>query len=84
MIAIGKYLKTKRFFKELTLQQVVDDVREQYGYSTSTSVLSAIETNKNKFIDGKLLFILADLYEIDLNEFKNIILQDVKKKGELD
>lgn len=83
MVAIGKYLKTKRFFKELTLQQVVDEVKDKYGYSTSTSVLSAMETNKNKFIDGKLLFILADLYGIDLTEFKQIILENVKKKGKL-
>ncbi|WP_334330477.1 hypothetical protein [Companilactobacillus sp. HBUAS59699] len=84
MIAIGKYLKTKRFFKELTLQQVVNEVKDKYGYSTSTSVLSSMETNKNKFIDGKLLFILADLYGIDLVEFKQVILEDVKKKGKLD
>jgi hypothetical protein len=81
MMTIGRYLRTKRFFKELTLQQVVDTVRENYNFSTSTSVLSAIETDKNKIIDGELLFVLADLYEIDLNELKELILKNLQENN---
>jgi len=78
MMTIGRYLRTKRFFKELTLQQVVDTVKSDYNFSTSTSVLSAIETDKNKIIDGELLFVLSDLYNIDLDELKNLILENLK------
>lgn len=78
MMTIGRYLRTKRFFKELTLQQVVDTVRENYNFSTSTSVLSAIETDKNKIIDGELLFVLADLYGADLQELSDLVLKNLK------
>ncbi|AKP03084.1 MULTISPECIES: helix-turn-helix domain-containing protein [Companilactobacillus] len=78
MMTIGRYLRTKRFFKELTLQQVVDTVRENYNFSTSTSVLSAIETDKNKILDGELLFVLADLYGADLTELSDLILKNLK------
>ena len=78
MMTIGRYLRTKRFFKELTLQQVVDTVRENYNFSTSTSVLSAIETDKNKILDGELLFVLADLYGADLEELSDLILKNLK------
>lgn len=78
MTTIGRYLRTKRFFKELTLQQVVDTVRENYNFSTSTSVLSAIETDKNKILDGELLFVLADLYGADLTELSDLILKNLK------
>ena len=78
MMTIGRYLRTKRFFKELTLQQVVDTVRENYHFSTSTSVLSAIETDKNKILDGELLFVLADLYGADLEELSDLILKNLK------
>lgn len=77
-MTIGRYLRTKRFFKELTLQQVVDTVRENYNFSTSTSVLSAIETDKNKIIDGELLFVLADLYGADLQELSDLVLKNLK------
>ncbi|HLQ87210.1 MAG TPA: hypothetical protein VK109_01730 [Enterococcus sp.] len=77
-MTIGRYLRTKRFFKELTLQQVVDTVRENYNFSTSTSVLSAIETDKNKILDGELLFVLADLYGADLEELSDLILKNLK------
>ena len=79
MMTVGRYLKTKRFFKEMTLQQVVDAVKEQYNFSTSTSVLSAVETGKNKSVDSRLLFVLTDLYDIDLNELKEVVLNGVKK-----
>ncbi|WP_338217218.1 hypothetical protein [Companilactobacillus muriivasis] len=78
MMTIGRYLRTKRFFKELTLQQVVDTVKSDYNFSTSTSVLSAIETDKNKIIDGELLFVLSDLYGIDLKELQELILNNLK------
>jgi hypothetical protein len=78
MMTIGKYLRTKRFFKELTLQQVVDIARSDYNFSTSTSVLSAIETDKNKIVDGELLFVLSDLYGIELNELRQLILDNLK------
>ncbi|GEO79862.1 hypothetical protein [Companilactobacillus mindensis] len=81
MTTIGRYLRTKRFFKELTLQQVVDTVRNDYNFSTSTSVLSAIETDKNKIIDGELLFVLSDLYGIDLNEISELILKNLKENN---
>lgn len=81
MMTIGKYLRTKRFFKELTLQQVVDTVRDDYSFSTSTSVLSAIETDKNKIIDGELLFVLSDLYGIDLSELSELILKNLKENN---
>ncbi len=81
MMTIGRYLRTKRFFKELTLQQVVDTVRENYNFSTSTSVLSAIETDKNKIIDGELLFVLSDLYGIDLKELSELILKNLQENG---
>jgi len=81
MVTIGKYLRTKRFFKELTLQQVVDTTRANYNFSTSTSVLSAIETDKNKIIDGELLFVLADLYGIELNELRDLILKNLKENN---
>lgn len=81
MVTIGKYLRTKRFFKELTLQQVVDIARSDYNFSTSTSVLSAIETDKNKIIDGELLFVLSDLYGADLNELKDLILKNLKENN---
>ena len=78
MMTIGRYLRTKRFFKELTLQQVVDTVKSDYNFSTSTSVLSAIETDKNKIIDGELLFVLSDLYGVDLKELQGLILNNLK------
>ncbi|ALB29734.1 hypothetical protein [Companilactobacillus heilongjiangensis] len=78
MMTIGRYLRTKRFFKELTLQQVVDTVKSDYNFSTSTSVLSAIETDKNKIIDGELLFVLSDLYGVDLKELQELILNNLK------
>ncbi len=81
MVTIGKYLRTKRFFKELTLQQVVDNAKTSYNFSTSTSVLSAIETDKNKIIDGELLFVLSDLYGIDLDELKDLILKNLKENN---
>jgi len=81
MITIGKYLRTKRFFKELTLQQVVDNAKTDYNFSTSTSVLSAIETDKNKIIDGELLFVLSDLYGIDLDELRDLILKNLKENN---
>jgi len=81
MMTIGRYLRTKRFFKELTLQQVVDTVKSDYNFSTSTSVLSAIETDKNKIIDGELLFVLSDLYGIDLKELQELILTNLKENN---
>ncbi|MFC6177728.1 hypothetical protein ACFQAV_13000 [Companilactobacillus huachuanensis] len=81
MMTIGRYLRTKRFFKELTLQQVVDNVKSNYNFSTSTSVLSAIETDKNKIIDGELLFVLSDLYGIDLKELQVLILSNLKENN---
>ncbi|WP_334342224.1 helix-turn-helix domain-containing protein [Companilactobacillus sp. HBUAS56275] len=80
MITIGKYLRKKRLLKNLTLQQVVDSTKLEYGCTTSTSVLSAIETDKNKIIDGELLFVLSDFYEIDLKELQTLILQNLKAK----
>ncbi|WP_125712367.1 hypothetical protein [Companilactobacillus kedongensis] len=77
MITIGRYLKTKRFFSELTLLQVTHIAKDKYGYSTSTSVLSAIETDKNKIIDGELLFVLSDIYDFDLNEFKEVVIGNI-------
>ena len=81
MVTIGKYLKTKRFFKELTMRQVVDIAQEKYNFSTSTSVLSSVETDKNRVIDGELLLVLSDLYEFDLNELKQIALAGIKDNG---
>jgi len=81
MMTIGKYLRTKRFFKELTLQQVVDTVRDDYNFSTSTSVLSAIETDKNKILDGELLFVLSDLYGVKLEELQGLILKNLKENN---
>jgi len=81
MMTIGKYLRTKRFFKELTLQQVVDTVRDDYNFSTSTSVLSAIETDKNKILDGELLFVLSDLYGVKLEELQELILKNLKENN---
>jgi len=81
MMTIWRYLRTKRFFKELTLQQVVDTVKSDYNFSTSTSVLSAIETDKNKIIDGELLFVLSDLYGIDLKELQELILTNLKENN---
>ncbi|CAJ1178508.1 hypothetical protein LCR01_17360 [Companilactobacillus crustorum] len=81
MMTIGRYLRTKRFFKEMTLQQVVDTVRKDYNFSTSTSVLSAIETDKNKIVDGELLFVLASLYGFDLNELSELILKNLKESN---
>ncbi|PMD67966.1 hypothetical protein [Companilactobacillus nuruki] len=65
----------------MTLQQVVDTVSEDYNFSTSTSVLSAIETDKNKIIDGELLFVLSDLYGIDLSEISELILKNLKENN---
>ena len=81
MMTIGRYLRTKRFFKELTLQQVVDTVKTDYNFSTSTSVLSAIETDKNKIVDGELLFVLSNLYGVDLNEISELILKNLKENN---
>lgn len=81
MVTIGKYLKTKRFFKELTMRQVVDIAQEKYNFSTSTSVLSSVETDKNRVIDGELLLVLSDLYKFDLNELKQIALSGIKDNG---
>ena len=80
MITIGKYLRKKRLLKDLTLQQVVDSTKTVYGCTTSTSVLSAIETDKNKIIDGELLFVLSDFYEIDLKELQELILKNLQIK----
>ncbi|WP_125712918.1 RodZ family helix-turn-helix domain-containing protein [Companilactobacillus kedongensis] len=80
MVTIGKYLRTKRFFKEMTLQQVVYAAKHDYNLSTSTSVLSALETNKTRTMDGALLFVLADLYDIDLNELRSVILEGKKEQ----
>ena len=80
MITIGKYLRKKRLLKNLTLQQVVDTTKIEYGCTTSTSVLSAIETDKNKIIDGELLFVLSDFYEIDLQELQTLILKNLQIK----
>ncbi|GEO59069.1 helix-turn-helix domain-containing protein [Companilactobacillus bobalius] len=80
MITIGKYLRKKRLLKDLTLQQVVDSTKTVYGCTTSTSVLSAIETDKNKIIDGELLFVLSDFYEIDLKELQGLILKNLQIK----
>ncbi|GEO48304.1 hypothetical protein LKI01_23030 [Companilactobacillus paralimentarius] len=80
MITIGKYLRKKRLLKNLTLQQVVDTTKTEYGCTTSTSVLSAIETDKNKIIDGELLFVLSDFYEIDLQELQTLILKNLQIK----
>lgn len=63
----------------MTLQQVVDTVKSDYNFSTSTSVLSAIETDKNKIIDGELLFVLSDLYGVDLKEMQELILKNLKE-----
>ncbi|APU72271.1 hypothetical protein [Companilactobacillus crustorum] len=65
----------------MTLQQVVDTVRKDYNFSTSTSVLSAIETDKNKIVDGELLFVLASLYGFDLNELSELILKNLKESN---
>ncbi|HIY93803.1 MAG TPA: hypothetical protein H9820_12790 [Candidatus Companilactobacillus pullicola] len=73
-------MRKKRLLKNLTLQQVVDSTKLEYGCTTSTSVLSAIETDKNKIIDGELLFVLSDFYEIDLKELQTLILQNLKAK----
>jgi len=80
MMTIGKYLRKKRLLKNLTLQQVVDTTKIEYGCTTSTSVLSAIETDKNKIIDGELLFVLSDFYEIDLQELQKLILKNLQIK----
>lgn len=80
MITTGKYLREKRLLNNLTLQQVVDSTKKEYSCTTSTSVLSAIETDKNKIIDGELLFVLSDFYGIDLKELQNIILSNLKNK----
>ncbi|WP_334333675.1 MULTISPECIES: helix-turn-helix domain-containing protein [unclassified Companilactobacillus] len=82
MITIGKYLRTKRLLKKLTLQQVVDQTRSVYNCSTSTSVLSAIETDKNKIIDGELLFVLSDLYGIKLEELQRLIIRNLQTELE--
>lgn len=82
MITIGKYLGTKRLLKKLTLQQVVDQTRSVYNCSTSTSVLSAIETDKNKIIDGELLFVLSDLYGIKLEELQRLIIRNLQTEHE--
>ncbi|TGD23990.1 hypothetical protein EGT49_04665 [Companilactobacillus suantsaicola] len=82
MITIGKYLRTKRLLKKLTLQQVVDQTRSVYNCSTSTSVLSAIETDKNKIIDGELLFVLSDLYGIKLEELQRLIIRNLQTEHE--
>lgn len=79
-MTIGKYLRKKRLLKNLTLQQVVDTTKIEYGCTTSTSVLSAIETDKNKIIDGELLFVLSDFYEIDLQELQKLILKNLQIK----
>ena len=81
MVTIGKYLKTKRFFKDLTMRQVVDMAKSEYNFSTSTSVLSSIETNKNRVVDGELLLVLSDMYEFDLKELRNIALENIKDNG---
>ncbi|AUI72397.1 hypothetical protein COSHB9_19290 [Companilactobacillus alimentarius] len=81
MITIGKYLRTKRLLNNLTLQQVVDQARSKYNCSTSTSVLSAVETEKNKIIDGKLLFVLSDLYGIDLTDLQQVIFKNLLKNN---
>lgn len=81
MVTIGKYLKTKRFFKELTMRQVVEIAKDKYNFSTSTSVLSAIETDKNRVVDGELLLVLSDMYGFDMNELRSLALEDIKKNG---
>jgi len=63
------------------LQQVVDTVRDDYNFSTSTSVLSAIETDKNKILDGELLFVLSDLYGVKLEELQELILKNLKENN---
>lgn len=81
MITIGRYLKTKRFFKELTMRQVVEKAKEEYNFATSTSVLSSIETDKNRVVDGELLLVLSDMYGFDMNELRDIALKELKNHG---
>jgi len=81
MMTIGKYLKTKRFFKELTMRQVVVIAKDKYNFPTSTSVLSAVETDKNKVIDGELLLVLSDIYGFDMNELREVALKVIKDNG---
>ena len=81
MATIGKYLKTKRFFKELTMQQVVSIAKSDYNFSTSTSVISSIEMDKNRAIDGELLMVLSDMYGFDMNELKELTLKNLKNNG---
>ncbi|KRN98830.1 hypothetical protein IV57_GL000742 [Companilactobacillus kimchiensis] len=81
MMTVGKYLKTKRFFKELTMRQVVDTAQDKYNFSTSTSVLSSIETDKNRVIDGELLLVLSEIYGFDMNELKELVLDNLKSNG---
>ena len=44
------------------MRQVVEIAQKKYNFATSTSVLSAIETDKNRVIDGELLLVLSDMY----------------------
>ena len=63
------------------MRQVVDIAKEKYNFSTSTSVLSSVETDKNRVIDGELLLVLSDMYDFDMNELKQIALDDIKNNG---
>ncbi|KRK41671.1 hypothetical protein IV63_GL001318 [Companilactobacillus crustorum] len=63
------------------MRQVVEIAKDKYNFSTSTSVLSAIETDKNRVVDGELLLVLSDMYGFDMNELRSLALEDIKKNG---
>jgi len=63
------------------MRQVVEIAQKKYNFATSTSVLSAIETDKNRVIDGELLLVLSDMYGFDMNELKSVALKSLKDNG---
>ncbi|MQS90288.1 hypothetical protein [Companilactobacillus mishanensis] len=81
MMTLGRFFKTKRFFTDMTLKQVVEKAKTDYNFSTSTSALSSLETDKTKIVDGRLIMVLAKMYRVDLEEVQRIILLNLKKEG---
>ncbi|MQS53229.1 hypothetical protein [Companilactobacillus mishanensis] len=65
----------------MTLKQVVEKAKTDYNFSTSTSALSSLETDKTKIVDGRLIMVLSKMYRVDLEEVQRIILLNLKKEG---
>ncbi|WP_099974009.1 MULTISPECIES: hypothetical protein [Lactobacillaceae] len=69
---LGFFLKSKRFFADMSLQDVVDEL-SKYDYQSSTTGLNQIERDQVKKVDIRLCLILSKIYDFKMKELEDIL-----------